>query len=404
MNDSVIVKDVTTSEFKQFVLSEMIKIVVKMNSLRFRTVYWVTCDKYYHIAIWVYLKISKLWEKWRKKPDEIINEEDDDKDHSKHFNLLKPLSRFYHFINLSGIVSIWLGVNLTIAVLVKYEKANEGISVSSFIIGVIIAALIGHVLIMCITKLLHILYMKNIEDAFSEKKLDINLHKKQMNDTQKSEAVPMLNNEFKESNFETKNSINKWENSSKSSSTQKLDTARQMVSSNSMPGSGSQKSNIVRPVLSESDDDHIIEKKTFLGDTEVLNDESKRSNNIFNTFIFMVLLGFIAFLTLFSWFYTYHEYSQSVILSCILMVIISTFVEVLFLRPFTCLILTLFTMIKRKVKSKEIMMREIEEVKEELGLNNEKSKEFASDKRIESLQDSKEKFSKSHDLEGSQDR
>jgi len=61
-------------------------------------------------------------------------------------------------------------------------------------------------------------------------------------------------------------------------------------------------------------------------------------------------------------------------------------------------------MIKRKVKSKEIMMREIEEVKEELGLNNEKSKEFASDKRIESLQDSKEKFSKSHDLEGSQDR
>jgi len=132
-------------------------------------------------------------------------------------------------------VSIWLGVNLTIAVLVKYEKANEGISVSSFIIGVIIAALIGHMLIMCITKLLHILYMKNIEDAFSEKKLDINLHKKQMNDTQKSEAVPMLNNEFKESNFETKNSINKWENSSKSSSTQKLDTARQMVSSNSMP-------------------------------------------------------------------------------------------------------------------------------------------------------------------------
>ena len=197
-------------------------------------------------------------------------------------------------------MSIWLGVNLTIAVLVKYEKANEGISVSSFIIGVVIAALIGHVLIMCITKLLHILYMKNIEDAFSEKKLDINLHKKQMNDTQKSEAVPMLNNEFKESNFETKNSINKWENSSKSSSTQKLDTARQMVSSKSTPGSESQKSNIVRPVLSESDDDHIIEKKTFLGDTEVLNDESKRSNNIFNTLIFMVLLGFIAFLTLFS--------------------------------------------------------------------------------------------------------
>ena len=93
-------------------------------------------------------------------------------------------------------MSIWLGTSLTISVLVKYEKTNGGISVIGFIIGVIIAALIGHLLILSIIKLLHIQYMNNIEDAFSEKKLDINLHKKQMNSTQKSEVVPMLNNEF----------------------------------------------------------------------------------------------------------------------------------------------------------------------------------------------------------------
>ncbi len=143
--------------------------------------------------------------------------------------------------------------------------------------------------------------MKNIEDAFTEKKLDINLHKKQLNATQKSEAVPMLNNEFKESRFETKNSINKWEVSSKSSSTQKIDTARQMIAPNSRPGSESKRGNKVNPALSvsESEDQMIERKDTFLGDTEVLNDESKRTNNMLNTFIFMVLLGFIAFLTLF---------------------------------------------------------------------------------------------------------
>ncbi len=42
MNDSVVVKDVASTEFKQFVLNEMIKIVVKMNSIRFKTVYWMT--------------------------------------------------------------------------------------------------------------------------------------------------------------------------------------------------------------------------------------------------------------------------------------------------------------------------------------------------------------------------
>lgn len=49
---------------------------------------------------------------------------------------------------------------------------------------------------------------------------------------------------------------------------------------------------------------------------------------------------------------------------------VAALAEVLVLRPLSCLILTLITMVKRKVKSKEIMMREIEEVKEELDLNS----------------------------------
>jgi len=46
-------------EYKQYVLDEMIKIVIKMNGTRFWDVYWITCDKYYHISIWVILKIRK---------------------------------------------------------------------------------------------------------------------------------------------------------------------------------------------------------------------------------------------------------------------------------------------------------------------------------------------------------
>lgn len=146
--------------------------------------------------------------------------------------------------------------------------------------------------------------MNNIEDAFSDKKLDVRLQRKMVNDTQKSEAAPMLNNEYKESKaLETKNSLQKWEVSSKSSSSNKLDTARNLLTNNSRPGSAaSHRSNKISPMVSESDLEELKEfkeKQSYLGDTQVLTDESKKTNGLVNTSIFMVLLGFIAFLTLF---------------------------------------------------------------------------------------------------------
>lgn len=83
------------------------------------------------------------------------------------------------------------------------------------------------------------------------------------------------------------------------------------------------------------------------------------------------------------------------------MVIISSLVEVLLLRPLTCLIITIVTMIKRKVKSKEIMLREIDEVKEELGLNKSDSKDLSSSRHLGlHSQAHLDKHSKSDDLEG----
>lgn len=271
-------------------------------------------DKYYHIAIWVYLNISKLCEKCKKKDPKDVKEKQDE-EHAKNFNLLKPLSRFYHLINLSGVVIMWLIVNLVIAVLVKYQHANENISASNFIIGVIVSTLAGHILIMLVTKLLHVLYMKNIEDAFTEKELEIKLKQKNLqSDTQRSENIPMLKNEYNidSEKFETKLSINRWEETSRASS-QRPDTARNMIKS-SRPDSASSKDAKVAPsnylaqdhnpgttpLISETDGikPRVIQRD-YLGDTEVLTDESKKFNNSLNTVIFMIMLGFIAFLIFF---------------------------------------------------------------------------------------------------------
>ncbi|CAI2368980.1 unnamed protein product [Moneuplotes crassus] len=375
-NDTVMVKDVTTTEFKQFVLNEMIKIVVKMNSLRFKTVYWITCDKYYHYAIWVYLELTKCCKKCRKKEE---NKEDGGEEHAKNFNLLKPLSRFYHFINITGIVCIWLIVNLIIAVLVKYEKANQGISFSTFLIGVILSTLFGHICIMVITKILHNLYMRNIEDAFSEKKPKISLKQKYNTDTQKSEITPILSNEYKDTeNLETNTPFNNLDLQNKPSSA-KLDTFRSTNSLNSRPLT-SPHPHKIHPEASNRTQNPPISLSPhslpYLGDTEVLTSESVQPNTLFNTTIFVSLLGVLAFITFFCCIYTYHKYSQSVILSCLVMVVISVVCEVVVVRPISCGVISLLIMVKRKVKSKEIMMREIDEVKEELGLRDDRGEKL----------------------------
>ena len=51
--------DEKTTEFKQFVLNEMIKIVIHMNTVKFCNVYWNTIDKYYHVMVWTIIKLQE---------------------------------------------------------------------------------------------------------------------------------------------------------------------------------------------------------------------------------------------------------------------------------------------------------------------------------------------------------
>ena len=236
--------------------------------------------------------------------------------------------------------------------------------------------------------------MKNIEDSFAQQEVDMKFSKdKLFNDTQKSEAAPLIQNEYIQ---DTQLSKDKREISSRSSS-QRPETARGLVW-NSRPISRSQNGTKVLPAskLEEKEENYEKNEKKeikleYQGDVDLLKDESNKSNNFINTTIFMIILGFMAFFSLFCWIYAYSEYSQSVILSSLLMMLVAALVEVIIIRPLTCLIITLVIMVKRKVKSKEILMREIEEVKEELNLDSsifkdksdEKSKENSNEENKE---------------------
>lgn len=324
----------------------MIKIVIHMNTVKFCNVYWNTIDKYYHVMVWTIIKLQEWCAKCRKnKPNQKRSDNQDGG--MKHFNLLKPLSRFYHMINVGGIIIIWLMVNTIIAVLVQRDNADEDVSASAFVIGIIIASILGHIFIMLITKLLHILYMKNIESSFAQKEEDVKFGFKKLpfEDTQKTEKQPILGNLYNvtSDNFETDKfnimTKEKWEVGTPSSSKNRPDTARTFLSNNSRAAKSGSSTKKVDSVEEEKGKNIKIE---YVGDTDLIHDESKKSNNTGNILIFILLLGFGAFLTLFSCIYTYHHYTQSVILSCLLMIIISLVVEVLILRPLTCLLITLY--------------------------------------------------------------
>lgn len=199
---------------------------------------------------------------------------------------------------------MWLIVNLMIAFLVYYNGNGESISAGNFIAGVIVSTLVGHLIIMLITKLLHILYVRNIENAFNEELIPVKLHKKreeQINDTQKTEKALLVKNEYALTNsekFETKMSINKWEELSMASS-QQPDTARNILRSNSRPNSASQNLSKVAPHNLNMEEPQRKDIDQYMGDLETMTSESKRGNNLINTTVFLIMLGFIAFFTLF---------------------------------------------------------------------------------------------------------
>lgn len=138
--------------------------------------------------------------------------------------------------------------------------------------------------------------MKNMEDSFSQQEVDMKFSKDRLfNMTHKTETTPMLLNEYVQ---ETQQSKDNREISSRNSS-QRPETARGLVGAVRPLTRSRNEAKILPAEKSEESEGKKEIQLEYLGDIDLLKDESKNSNNYINTTIFMTIFGFIAFFSLF---------------------------------------------------------------------------------------------------------
>jgi len=268
-------------------------------------------------------------------------------------------------INISGIVVIWLMVNLIMAAFIDFEKDGEDISGSVLITGIIVGAIAGHILIMVITKILHALYVKNLENAFKVHDTDFHRHIA-VNNTEKTDMMADLKNEYlakqEQMIMDTEMSRNDESgmNTHRGQNTERNLASREDENDNTLQNTKNHRVKLQRK--STATDLHI-------GDDSTIKIENTKGNNFLNASVFALLLLLVVFLVFFCCIFTYNYYTGPIIGICLLMILIATILELLILRPLTCFILSLHILCCRKARSKEMLIREIEEVKEELGLD-----------------------------------
>lgn len=140
------------TKFREYMEKEIIKLVKKTQSKNFCWIYWNLSVKYNHTLVWIWQLITCA--KWRKKARQ-----------ETEFELLKPLSRFYHFINAWNLLLIWWIATFIIAIY-REVSSSSTISIGFAVAIVIIAIILGDIAILGSIKALYAVYMKNIWDAF----------------------------------------------------------------------------------------------------------------------------------------------------------------------------------------------------------------------------------------------
>lgn len=131
---------------------EIIKLVNKTQSKNLCRIYWMLSTKYNHSLVWIWQCVSCAKRRHRAKGE-------------TEFELLKPLSRFHHFINSWNLLLIWWISTFIIAIYRELASASS-ISIGIAVVIIIIATLLGNLAIMGCIKALFAVYMKNIRDAF----------------------------------------------------------------------------------------------------------------------------------------------------------------------------------------------------------------------------------------------
>ena len=146
------VTDERKTEFWHLMEQEVIKLVKKEQSWNFLSIYWNLSIKYNHSLVWLIQLIFCLKKKKKQRGE-------------TDFELLKPLSRFYHFINCWTLLLIWWLANFLIAIYWEISKQSS-IPIYYAILIVVLTAFIGNIAIMISIRALYAVYIKNITDAF----------------------------------------------------------------------------------------------------------------------------------------------------------------------------------------------------------------------------------------------
>ncbi len=131
----------------------MVKLVKKEQSSAFCQIYYNASVKYNHLFIWVAYKVC-CWALGRKEKDNDCN-------------LLKPLSRFYHFINACTVLFTWLITNcFFIACYWTITLKSDSISVAAIILVILLSSIFECIFILIFIKAFYSLYVKNIQESF----------------------------------------------------------------------------------------------------------------------------------------------------------------------------------------------------------------------------------------------
>lgn len=109
------------------------------------------------------------------------------------YDLLRPLSRFYNLLNVTGMLIVWTLVVFIVAVTYTYETSVDQMSVGTLIAIIIIAPLLASPCIVIAIHLFYRIYMDTIKKVFSKAyKPEKYMKDEEENDNSINCAIPVL--------------------------------------------------------------------------------------------------------------------------------------------------------------------------------------------------------------------
>ena len=267
---------------------------------------------------------------------------------------MKPLSRFYHFINSVAFLWIWLISNFFIAAYHDLFGRTDSINFGIALLISLTSSVLGSLAIFLTIKMFYSIYVKNIVNAFRESKMmsppnfhpKYKINKKKVVVATEHKSKLSKNSTLDDLELETKKSSKKnKDHSLKNSNDGMHETARNLLSDelSSIHGEGNQS------ILTEGDV-VVYRDLNFKGDTNLISAESTKGINLWNGILFLSVLILASLFTAFCCIYTYHHFKTGLIFISLFTIIFALIIEFLIMRPIGVLFLTIYIFLRRKFR------------------------------------------------------